>query len=74
VQVQKVRTVQLQVLGSESVTVPAGTFDAYKIEMATPDDGAKTTVWVAKDSRKVAKFVGVRPQLQGATLTSELLK
>jgi len=29
---------------------------------------------VVKDSRKVAKIVGVRPQLQGATLTSELLK
>ena len=74
VQVQRVRTVQLQLLGTESVTVPAGTFDAFKIELSTADDGAKTTVWVVKDSRKVAKIVGVRPQLQGATLTSELLK
>jgi hypothetical protein len=74
VQAQRVRTVQLQLLGSESVTVPAGTFDSFKIELSTADDGAKTTVWVVKDSRKVAKFVGVRPQLQGATLTSELLK
>ena len=74
VQVQRVRTVQLQFLGTESVTVPAGTFDTFKIELSTADDGAKTTVWVVKDSRKVAKIVGVRPQLQGATLTSELLK
>jgi hypothetical protein len=74
VQVQRVRTVQLQFLGTEQVTVPAGTFDTFKIELSTADDGAKTTVWVVKDSRKVAKIVGVRPQLQGATLTSELLK
>jgi hypothetical protein len=74
VQGQRVRIVQLQVLGSESVTVPAGTFDAFKIGLSTSDDGATTTVWVVKDSRKVAKIVGVRPQLQGATLTSELLK
>ena len=74
VQLQRVRTVQLTVTGSESVTVPAGTFDAFTVELSTADDGAKTTVWVAKDSRKVAKIVGVRPQLQGATLTSELMK
>jgi dienelactone hydrolase len=74
VQVQRLRTVQLQVLGSESVTVPAGTFEAFKVELTTPDDGGKTTVWVVKDGRRVAKFVGVRPQLQGATLTSELMK
>jgi dienelactone hydrolase len=74
VQVQRVRTVQLQFLGTEQVAVPAGTFDAFKVELSTADDGAKTTVWVVKDSRKVAKIVGVRPQLQGATLTSELLK
>jgi hypothetical protein len=74
VQAQRVRVVQLQALGSEPVTVPAGTFDTFKVEMWTVDDGAKTTVWVVKDSRKVARIVGVRPQLQGATLTSELLK
>ena len=66
--------VRLQVLGSEPVTVPAGTFDAFKIELANADDEGKTTVWVAKDGRKVVKFVGVRPQLQGATVTSELVK
>ena len=74
VQAQRVRTVQLRALGSETVTVPAGTFETFKIEMATADDGAKTTVWVATSDRKVVKFVGVRPQLQGATVTSELLK
>jgi hypothetical protein len=74
VQAQKARVVQLEVAGSEQVTVPAGTFDAYKIELSSAEDGGKTTVWVAKDSRKVVKFVGVRPRMQGATITTELQK
>jgi hypothetical protein len=73
VQAQRVRTVRLETLGSEAVTVPAGTFDAFKIEMSS-DDGSRTTVWVAREGRAVVKFVGVRPQLQGATVTSELVK
>jgi hypothetical protein len=73
-QAQRVLTVRLQAIGSESVTVPAGTFDAFKIETSAADDGSKTTVWVAKDGRKVVKFIGIRPQLQGATVTSELVK
>ncbi|HEY3381349.1 MAG TPA: alpha/beta fold hydrolase [Vicinamibacterales bacterium] len=74
VQTQKAQVVQLEVTGSESVTVPAGTFDAFKLELTVGDGGGKTTVWVAKESRKVPKFVGVRPQMQGATITTELQK
>jgi dipeptidyl aminopeptidase/acylaminoacyl peptidase len=74
VQSQRVRVVSLEVVGSESVTVPAGTFDAFKVELSSGGDGGRTTMWVAKDSRKVAKFVGVRPQMQGATITTELQK
>lgn len=74
VQVQRVQTVRLRVVGSGPVTVPAGTFDAFEVDLTGSDDGAKTTVWVDKLSRKVVKFVGVRPQLRGATLTSELVK
>jgi len=72
-QTQKVQTVQLKVLGSESITVPAGTFDAYKVEVATA--GAQTvTEWVAKESRRVVKVVAVLPQMNGATMTMELQK
>jgi dipeptidyl aminopeptidase/acylaminoacyl peptidase len=72
-QSQQVRTVQVKVLGSESVTVAAGTFDAYKVEAAT--SGAQTvTEWVAKDSRRIVKVVAVLPQMNGATLTLELQK
>ena len=70
---QKPQLKQLKVVGSESVTVPAGTFDAYKVEIVSTDDDAdKQTVWIAKDTRKVVKIAAVLPSLGGAVLTSEL--
>jgi dipeptidyl aminopeptidase/acylaminoacyl peptidase len=72
-QKQKAQIKQLKVLGSESVTVPAGTFDAYKIEILAADNEAdKQTVWIDKGSRKVLKISAVIPSLNGAVLTSEL--
>ena len=66
---------QLKVLGTESVTVPAGTFDAYKVEiLAADNDADKQTVWIDKDSRKVLKISAVIPSLNGAILTSELMQ
>ena len=70
---QKPQIKQLKVLGSESVTVPAGTFDAYKVEIVDADNDAdKQTVWIDKASRKVLKISAVLPSLNGAVLTSEL--
>lgn len=70
---QKPQLKQLKVLGTESVTVPAGTFDAYKVEITSTDNEAdKQTVWIAKDTRKVVKITAVLPSLGGAILTSEL--
>jgi hypothetical protein len=73
VQKQKPQLKQLKFLGSEAVTVPAGTFDAYKVELTAADDEAdKQIVWIAKDSSKVVKISAVLPSLGGAKLTSEL--
>jgi len=70
---QKTQIKQLKVLGTESVTVPAGTFDAYKVEILAADNEAdKQTVWIDKGSRKVLKITAVIPSLNGAVLTSEL--
>jgi len=53
--------------------VPAGTFDAYKVEiLAADNDADKQTVWIDKGSRKVLKISAVLPSLNGAVLTSEL--
>ncbi len=73
VQKQKPQLKQLKVVGVESVTVPAGAFDAYKVEIVdTENDADKQTVWIAKDTRRVVKISAVLPSLQGALLTSEL--
>ena len=72
-QKQKPKLLQLKVAGAESVTVPAGTFDAYKVEISSADGGPdKMTVWVSKDSRRAVKFSAILSQMGGATLTAEL--
>ena len=72
-QKQKTQIKQLKVVGTESVTVPAGTFDAYKVEiLAADNDADKQTVWIDKASRKVLKLSAVLPSLNGAILTTEL--
>ena len=73
VQKQKPKLVRLTVAGEESVTVPAGTFSAYKLDLSSADGGTdKATVWVAKDTRKPVKMSAVMPQMGGATMTAEL--
>ena len=71
---QKVKLMQLNVSGMESVTVPAGTFDAYKVEISSADGGDdKETLWIAKDSHKAVKESAVLASMGGAMLTQELL-
>jgi dipeptidyl aminopeptidase/acylaminoacyl peptidase len=73
VQSQKVKLLQLTVAGAESVTVPAGTFDTWRVEVASADGGSdKKTVWVAKDSRKVIRVKAVLAAMGGAVMTEEL--
>ena len=70
---QKVQMKQAKVTGAESVTVPAGTFQAWKVEIASAEgEPGQTTIWVAKDSRKVVKLSATMPQMGGAVVTSEL--
>ena len=73
VQTQKVEVKQLKVVGKESVTVPAGTFDAWKVEL-TGEDGGVTTMWVDAATRQVAKITAVLPAMNGAVLTAQLEK
>jgi dienelactone hydrolase len=70
---QKVKLMELKVTGSENVTVPAGTFDAFKVEVTSADGPDKATLWFAKDSRKLVKMSAVLAQMGGATLTTELM-
>jgi hypothetical protein len=75
VQTGKVKLMQLKVTGMESVVVPAGTFEAYKVEVTSAEgDAGKTTIWVAKDGGKAVKTTAVLPQMNGATMTMELVQ
>jgi hypothetical protein len=72
-QKQKVKLMQLSVAGSESVTAPAGTFAAFRVEITSADGGPdKSTVWIAKDTRKPVKISTVMASMGGATMTAEL--
>jgi dipeptidyl aminopeptidase/acylaminoacyl peptidase len=70
---QKVKLMQLKVVGMEKVTIAAGTFDAIRFEVTSAEgEGGKTTVWVDKASRKVLKVTATLPQMNGAVINSEL--
>jgi dipeptidyl aminopeptidase/acylaminoacyl peptidase len=70
---QKVQLKRAKVAGAESVTVPAGTFEAWKVEIASAEgEPGSTTVWIAKDSGKVVKTVTTVPEMGGAVVTTEM--
>lgn len=73
---QKVKLRQLKVTGSEKVTVPAGSFDAWKVEVTPADGGSgeSSTLWVDKASRRVVKMSTIIPEMNGAIATAELTK
>ena len=74
VQKQKAKLMQLTVAGTESMKVPAGTFDTFKVDLAPADGaGGKTTLWVAKDTRVLVKVSAVLAEMGGATLVAELI-
>ncbi len=72
-QKSKEKLMELEVTGSEKVTVPAGEFDAWKVEVKPSDGGAgRSTMWVDKANRQAVKAIAVMPEMGGATMTLEL--
>jgi hypothetical protein len=69
------KLMQLKVTGVESVTVPAGTFESFRVEV-TPTDGGpeKSTVWIANGSRKPVKINAVLGSTGRATMVAELVQ
>jgi len=75
VMTQQVKLRALRVVGTEEVTVPAGKFNAHKVEVTSADgSGEKHTVWVDRATHRVVKTVSVLPQMNGAIATAELTK
>ena len=69
----QVRLMRLTVEGSETVTVPAGKFETFKVEINSAEGGPdRTTVWIAKETRRPVKYSVVMPAAGGAILTGEL--
>jgi len=72
---QQAKSKELKVVGSEKVTVPAGTFDTWKVEVTTVDGtGESTTLYVDKASHHAVKIVTILPQMNGAIATAEMVK
>jgi dipeptidyl aminopeptidase/acylaminoacyl peptidase len=72
---QQAKSKELKVVGSEKVTVPAGTFDTWKVEVTTVDGtGESTTLYVDKASHHAVKIVTILPQMNGAVATAEMVK
>jgi dienelactone hydrolase len=73
VQKQKPALRQAKVTGAEEVKVPAGTFQAWKVELTSAEgEPGATTLWVDKATRKVVKTSTTLPQMGGAVVTTEL--
>jgi hypothetical protein len=72
---QKPALKQAKVTAVEDVTVPAGTFKAWKVEIASAEgEPGQQTVWVDTVSRRVVKTSATLPQMGGAVATAELVK
>jgi hypothetical protein len=54
--------------------VPAGTFDAFIVEISSADGGGdKETLWIDRDSHKPVKESAVAASMGGAVITQELM-
>ena len=72
---QKADVKQAKVVGIEDVTVPAGTFKAWKVEVkSAAGEPGDQTVWVDSISRRVVKITATLPDMGGAVATMELQK
>ncbi len=74
IQANQLKTMVLEVVGEEEVTVPAGTFKTYRIEVKSANgDAGQTEYWVDEASHKTVKTKAVVPAMGGAVITTELV-
>ncbi len=72
---QSVKIMALEVAGMESVTVPAGTFETFKIELKNMDgEPGGGTIHISNDTNRcvVRSIMQLPPMMGGGTVTSEL--
>ena len=72
---QRVRYHSVEVLGAETVTVPAGEFETWKVQVEPIDDeGGGQTLWITREPPRimVRAETTLPPQMGGATVSSQL--
>jgi len=70
----KAKVMNLKVVSSETVKVPAGSFEAFVVELSSSENpGGLTRIWVAKKGRLPVKTVTTSTARPGASITAELL-
>jgi hypothetical protein len=72
----KSRKMTVRVTGTEKVTVSAGTFDTYKVEVTPQDDeGGGSKLWIAHDDRRTVRTeTQLSAEMGGGTMVAELTK
>jgi dipeptidyl aminopeptidase/acylaminoacyl peptidase len=66
---------RLTVAAVENVTVPAGTFKAWRVQLRSAEgEPGDQTVWIDTATRRVLKISATMPQMGGAVATVELVK
>ena len=74
-QLQNVKMLQLRVMGTDTVSVPAGTFNTWKVLIVSLDGGAESSaLWVEKRTHRVVKYAMSFPSFHDAVATAELMK
>ncbi|WKN45780.1 DUF3108 domain-containing protein [Tunicatimonas pelagia] len=64
-QSNQMKTMVLEVTSEEEVTVPAGTFKTYRVEVKSANsDAGQTEIWVDQASHKAVKSKAVIPAMR----------
>lgn len=81
-QTAKTTVRRLSVIGSERVSVPAGSFDSWKVEISDADNATPSTIWIDKTTLVPVKFsasqgtvtIAMELESQGGRPTQRLLQ
>jgi len=72
IQTSQVKRYELKLAGTEKITVPAGSFDTFKITMNQVDGGEKTTFWISSSDKNMIRTEAIVPQMGNAKMVAEL--
>jgi dipeptidyl aminopeptidase/acylaminoacyl peptidase len=68
----QIKKYEIKLAGTEKITVPAGSFDTYKITMNQIDGGEKTIFWISSADKNMIRTEAIVPQMGNAKMIAEL--